>query len=214
MENCTFTSSAPVLSRRQLLLLRVEYFTFALVPVGLICVGIIPKQWEYLFSTLLTMSLASLWILQLRVKKNRFSWTRVGITRDFRKGLRAYVLSISLAVVCFFIAPYVTPVRTEFNTDTVLWFTLLGSPMQELLFRVYLWTLGTMIFSPTVNFVTNVLVFVFMHVFYDKLLIVIPSVIFAGILFTWLFKKHPNYVLAALNHIVWGALAIYVYIFG
>lgn len=211
MENCTFTP--PALSQRQLLLLRIEYFAFALIPVALIYFGIIPKQWEYLFSTLFIMSAVSVWMLRRRVKKNRFSWTRAGVTRDFRKGIVFYVVSITLAVICFIVAPYVTPVRTEFSTNTVLWFTLLGSPMQELLFRVYLWTLGTMIFSPRVNFVANVSVFVLMHVFYDNLLVVMPSVVFAGILFTALFKKHPNYVLAALNHIVWGALAIYVYIF-
>lgn len=215
MENCTFTPPAPALTRRQLISLRVEYFAFALIPICLVCFGIIPKKWEYHFSLLLFMSLVSVLILFLRVRKKQLSWSSIGLTQNLKKGAKSYVLAISIAIICFFIAPYITKVRTEFNgstANTLICFTFLGSPMQEFLFRVYLWTLGAMIFTPKMNFTLNVFLFVLMHMFYDDLAIVLPAVIPAGIVFTWLFKKHQNYILAALNHTVWGALALYVFI--
>lgn len=213
MENCTFTPSIPVLSRRQLLLLKSEYFAFALLPVVLIYFKVIPQRWEYLFSVLLFMSGLSVFLIHRLIRKYNSSWLKVGFTLNLRKDIGVYGPFILLGGVCFLIAPYLLPVKDSFNTDTTFWFTFVGSPLQELLYRVYLLTIGALLFSPKINFIANVSLFAVMHIFYGDPHIVIPSVVFAGAIFTGLYMVRQNVILISLTHIVWNALAVYVGIF-
>lgn len=211
MEQSTLTTTP--LSERQLQLLRCEYFVFALLPVLLIYFEIIPQRWEYLFSVLLCMSVLSLFLIHRLIRKHNWSWQKVGFTLNLRKDIRVYGPFIFLGGICFLIAPYLLPVKDGFNTNTTFWFTFIGSPLQELLYRVYLLTIGALLFNPKINFIANVSMFAIMHIFYGDPHIVIPSVVFAGMIFTGLYMTRQNIILISITHILWNALAVYVGIF-
>ncbi|MCC7436477.1 CPBP family intramembrane metalloprotease [Candidatus Nomurabacteria bacterium] len=210
MSTLTTVSS---LSERQIQLLRLEYFTFALLPVLLIYLKIIPQNWQYLFGALVTMSALSLFLIYRFIKKQQWSWQKVGFTLQLKKDFWLYGPVILIGAILFFVAPFVVDVKDGFNTNTTFWFTFVGSPLQELLYRVYLLTIGALLFSPRVNFVANVSMFAVMHVVYGDPEIVIPSVVFAGMMFTGLYMKSQNVILISITHIVWNALAVYVGIF-
>lgn len=209
MKNCTFKI---VLSERQIKFLLLECFSFALIPPVLIYFEVIPNEWEYRLSTLSVTTVVALVALWLRFKSN-LPWSDAGVTFNLKRDIDFYGPVILGCIGAFLVAPYFVSVKNEFITDTGLLFNFIGSPMQELFYRVYLLIIGALIFKPKVNFIINVALFTIMHVVYKDLQVVLPTVAVGGMFYTWLYLQRPNIVLISITHILLNALAVYVQIF-
>jgi membrane protease YdiL (CAAX protease family) len=189
-------------------------FLFSLVilyfiPPVLILASIIPfgRRFEVLAGmTILIVAYDWLYGIDLR---------ELGFRRDNLKAsllLNAFA-SLSL-VLLMFVSFKVGLIRKPTVPEWRLFFAyyiFVSSPSQEFLFRSNLFALMSrgVIKTPLARIVTSAATFSFMHVIY-KDLFTIAAAFAAGLIWGWIYHRHPNFWGVAFSHAVVGAAAILV----
>lgn len=134
---------------------------------------------------------------------------------NFKEAVPWYGLSAILGVAGLWFYSVVFNIeRVAVNQNTLMYYSIAGSIAQEVLYRGYLMRLGKQLFGDgAVNSSVNIIVFVGMHVFYPGFWEKLPILIPAGVLFTLLYKKHPNIFLVSCVHILLNGVAVILGIF-
>ncbi len=195
-------------------LLCVEYGLISLTGVSLILFGLIDGA--YKIHVLTTTFVIAVFPVSARLFTSRWKLGDIGFQwKNTKESLLWYGLSAVLGILGLWLYSYIFHIpKVIVDNQTLVYYSVGGSIIQELLYRGYLMRLGRQLFGEGVlNIVVNVIVFVGMHIFYpefiQKLWILIP----AGFVFTLLYKKYPNIYLISMVHILLNGVAVMLGIF-
>jgi membrane protease YdiL (CAAX protease family) len=180
-----------------------------LLPPALILVGVIPfaRRFEVLTGmTVLMVVYDDLYDIGFR---------ELGFRTD---NLKASLLLNSLASLSLVLLMFVSFKAGLIREPTLpgwrlffVYYIFVSSPSQEFLFRGNLFALMSRanIKSPLVQVVASSATFSYMHIIYrDPLTLAVAFG--AGLLWGWIYQKHPNFWGVAFSHAIVGAVAILV----
>ena len=121
-----------------------------------------------------------------------------------RGALIWYASFFTLGIVTFGIVTYFSNAKIPLTTFVL--YSGAGSPIQEFLYRSYLFALGGILFRPTINIVLNFILFVWMHIFYPDTALVLLLATVGGFIFLLLYRKHKNFFLVAVVHMIFNLI--------
>ncbi len=195
-------------------LLCIEYVLISFTGVSLILFGFVDGA--YKIQVLTTTFIVATFPVSARLFTSRWKFGDIGFhLKDFKEAIPWYGLSTVLGILGLWLYSSVFHIpQTPIDNETLVYYSVGGSIIQELLYRGYLMRLGRQLFgNGNLNIVVNVIVFVGMHIFYpefaQKLWVLVP----AGLVFTLLYKKYPNIYLISLVHILLNGVAVMLGIF-
>ncbi len=193
----------------------IEFFSIAVIPPLLLLVWFSAgeSQGFVLFGTFFVVGT----LTYMRIKKGIWSLRDIGITKIFH-GWKQYLLGTIIGIIVLFLFDrYTPPTDREANglpIQTFILFSVLGSYVQEFMYRGYLYRLGHMIWeNKRIVIVLNIVLFALMHSIYDNWYITVPITFLAGILFTGIYSLYMNFFLIGFMHMIFNALALYLGLF-
>ena len=193
---------------------QIEFFGLALGPVLLLLIGIVPKTLR--FSVLIIVTFIVFFAIHLRLRKKVWKWKDLGIRSDnFFRALPVYFLFTTLAVcVIYLLGDKLGFERRATTISDMLKLAGLSfavSVLQEFLYRGYLLRLAQDIWqSKWIIVLGNILFFTFLHSFYRDLSVIMPLAFVGGILFVFIYLRHPNLFLVCLMHIILNFTALHM----
>jgi membrane protease YdiL (CAAX protease family) len=176
-----------------------EYSLVSLTGVCLILFGFIDGN--YKIHVLATTFMVAVIPVSARLATSNWKIGDIGFQwKDTKASLIWYGLAAVLGSLGLCLYSYVFAIpNISVDNETLIYYSVGGSVIQELLYRGYLMRLGRQIFGDGIlNIVVNVIIFVGMHIFYPEFLQKLWILIPAGIVFTLLYKKHSNIYLVSL----------------
>ncbi len=146
------------------------------------------------------------------VKKNKWTYSDLGIFKKFMKDFYPYALFTLAGVGFLFWLSEIVPHNPFLNWWKNAKFLLLFIPIsiiQEVVFRGVLMKLLRKAFlSQTFVIGLNAAVFALIHVIYDNSTFVLPMTLIAGIGFAWMYYKYPNLILISISHTILNFVAM------
>ena len=185
----------------------IQIFFIFIIPVFLLVTNIIPTSiriFVLLFGVIMIYGIT--W-------KESWSYQDFGLRVDnFKKSIFPYTIFTSIGVVgIILVANFLgySPQDGWFEKAHFLYIFLIVSILQEFAFRSFLVPILKDIFPE--NFfviITNALLFMFIHVIYPVPLYGLLISFMGGILFAWLYIKHPNLYLISISHAILNFTAV------
>lgn len=146
------------------------------------------------------------------IKYANWTYSDMGITRDFMKDIFPHILFTVGGVGFLIWLSQVVPHDPFLEWWESLRFLLLFIPisvLQEILFRGILMNFLRKAFtSPIFIIVLNAAVFAFMHVIYLNSTFVLPFTFIAGVGFAWMYYQYKNLVLISISHTMLNFVAV------
>lgn len=179
-----------------------------IVPVTLLRVGIIHREWRTR-ALFLVCGIALLVARQQGISLEKLGWC----AKRWQRGLLEYSLITILGVLGIVAAGALTGKQP--TADEALYYNLVcwvvpKSVAQEFLFRGFLMAkLSEMLHRPVAIIFLNAILFSFLHIIFENLIIVLPLTFLGGLLFATAYQRHPNLILVSAAHIVLNAVAIW-----
>ncbi|ABA25141.1 Abortive infection protein (plasmid) [Trichormus variabilis ATCC 29413] len=182
-------------------------FTYIL-PVVLIFVGLVPFSWR--FAVLILSAMVILVIARLY----RFSPVELGFTqKHLRASLKAIALP-TLAIALLILVHYITQGtrldNSAYNWTFYLLFVGVSSPVQEFLYRGFLFGIFSRAKFPiSLQIFLSTLLYSCVHLIYRDVPTLVLTFI-VGLLWGWHYAKFRNLYTVILSHSLLGAIAILV----
>jgi membrane protease YdiL (CAAX protease family) len=196
-----------------------EFFLISLFPVALLYFKVFPEGTFPLrnnISILIITFLIACTIVWTRVRTKQWSFSSIGFQgMDFFKALPWYTTGVLAGMLLIFyqgwrlLGDRFMP-KEPTDYETIFLYSMLGSVMQEFLYRCYLFQLGRAVFPLVVNVVLNIALFVAMHFIYPNYVPIMSIIIPGGVIFSLLYLKYPNFLLISVTHMIFNILSIHV----
>ena len=179
----------------------IQIFLLFILPVLLVYYKIIP--FKYRRQTLVTVSIITLILLIYE----RWSLKDLGIRLDnFIPSLIPYVIFTTLGIILLYIVAKVIkrkPIANFYSNKKYIIIIVLGSILQEFLYRGFLYPKLNAIFSSYVIIIlVNAVLFTLMHTIYSNTPTTLITVFIAGLAFTGIYACYPNLILISISHII------------
>lgn len=183
---------------RELVWLQILYLF--IVPVLLLYFKVLPGNFRFVMLFGVALLLYGI------IKHAKWSYSDLGIKRDFMKDIIPYFL-FTIAGVFFLIwLAQIVPHKPFLDWWENAKFLILFIPisiLQEIIFRGLLMNMLLRAFrSPMFVIVLNACVFSLMHVIYLDSTFVLPMTFIAGIGFAWMYYKYQNLQLISVSHTI------------
>jgi hypothetical protein len=178
---------------------KTEFFTVAIG--GPILAGFLPHS---SIGDLLVLVAITLWassIIYIRVRLGIWKTENIVFGRDNSpKTIVLYAGATALGLLVLSGYGDIWSIRTDFDPWKYVAYSVGGTAMQEFLYRVYLLSLGAVLFPKWLNITLNIGLFAFMHWFFPNPHVVLSATILGGGLFTTVYFLRPNWVLIWFVH--------------
>ena len=201
MENESVGSSK---KQKELVLLQILYLY--IVPVLFLYFKVLPGNFRFV------MLLGVAILLYGIIKYDRWTYSDMGIRRDFMKDILPYFLFTVGGVFFLVWLAQVVPHSPFLNWWSNVKFLLLFIPisiLQEIIFRGILMNMLRRAFiSPIFIILLNAFVFALMHVIYLNSVFVLPMTFIAGIGFAWMYYQYENLPLISFAHTILNFTAV------
>lgn len=180
-----------------------------IIPTLLLYYGVIPGQ----FRLLMLFGVALL--LYGIIKRAKWTYADMGITKDFMQGALPYAVFTIVGVASLYFISRVAPMfdeRPHYKWWEDMRFLLLFIPisvLQEIVFRGILMKFLRHAFkSPFFIITLNASLFALIHVIYLNSILILPITFVGGIGFAWLYYKYPNLILISISHTILNFVAM------
>jgi membrane protease YdiL (CAAX protease family) len=198
-------------------LLAIEYFGIGIIPV--LSLALINKKYDiWVLSS--TFGLGFLLVFWRVYVSRVWSWHELGFRLDnlWKRDVTPwYILCAIVGCITIFYCRDTSITNHDPSYESYVKYSVIGSAMQEFLYRVYLLKLGEELFGSksSINYISNILLFTGMHWFFPNIELVLVLVFAGGVLFTFLYAKQDrrNFFLIFLVHVLFNATAIKAAIF-
>ncbi|MFA6324849.1 MAG: type II CAAX endopeptidase family protein [Candidatus Paceibacterota bacterium] len=177
------------------------------LPIFLLYFKIVPSNWR-----IILLVLSSLFIYGI-IRHEHWSYEEMGIRHDnIKRALPFYLLLIVIGLLSLFIIDSkinLPDIDTKIFFIKTFIFFLPISFFQEFIFRSFLIPRLRKLFNNNYSIIfLNTILFVFMHIIYSNWIIILPLLFVSGILFAWIYLKHPNLILISITHSVLNLTAM------
>lgn len=189
---------------RELVWLQILYLY--IIPVSLLYFKVLPDNFRFLMLFGVTILLYGI------VKSDHWSYSDLGIKRNFMKDIVPYLLFTVGGVFFLVWLSQIVPHKPFLGWWENAKFLLLFVPisiLQEIVFRGILMNMLKRAFlSPIFIIVLNASVFSLMHVIYLNSIVVLPMTFIAGVGFAWIYYKYQNLILISASHTILNFVAM------
>jgi len=182
-------------------------FLLFCLPVIFLAAGIVPLNLRWIF--LIGVFSVSMII----VRRNGYRARELGVQMAYLKqSLEANTFFVLLSTVLYFFLSGSGLIETDTDPPNTLFFVfyiLISSPLQEFLFRSFLFAEMNRsgITQPPVQIVISASVFSFIHIIYFDTTTTLATFA-AGIVLAAIYRKYPNLAGVSLAHAAIGTMAI------
>lgn len=188
-------------------LILVQIFLIFVLPVFLIYFNILPISWR-----IILLAVCALVIYGI-IRRENWTYEDMGLhLHNFKKSFPFYASFTFLGVLALlFISQFVNlpDIDTKIFFIKTFAFFIPISFFQEFAFRVFLIPRLQLLYKNDLFIIfVNALLFMLLHIIYPNWGVGLPLTFFSGILFAWLYIKHPNFVLISIAHIVLNITAV------
>lgn len=191
-------------TQKELVLVQIVFLY--IIPVLLLYFGLISDNLR------VVMLLAVVLFLFGIVKHANWTYSDLGITRDFMKDIFPYSIftigGVGFLIWLSQVVPH-EPFLEWWESAKFLILFIPISVLQEILFRGILMNFLRKAFtSPIFIIALNAAVFAFMHVIYLNSTFVLPFTFIAGIGFAWMYYQYKNLILISISHTILNFVAV------
>jgi len=184
-----------------------QIFLLFILPVILVYVKIIP--FKYRRQTLITVSLITL----ILIIYDRWSLKDLGIRFDnIIPGIVPYIIFTLLGILILYIVAKIIkrkPIKKFYSNKKYVVIIILGSILQEFLFRGFLFPELNAIFRIGILIILiNAILFALMHTVYSNTRTTLIIIFLAGLGFAAIYRSYPNLILISISHIILNQTAV------
>lgn len=189
---------------KELVIVQILYLY--VIPTLLLYFKILPGNFRFLMLFGVALLLYGI------VKRAHWTYTDLGIKRDFMKDIIPYTLFTIGGVFFLIWLAQIVPHSPFLNWWVNIKFLLLFIPisiLQEIIFRGVLMNMLERTFTSAIFIITlNAAVFAMMHVIYLNSVFVLPMTFMAGIGFAWMYYQYKNLTLISISHTILNFVAM------
>ncbi len=185
-----------------------------IAPVFLIYIGVIPHSWRLL------VLLCVIFLIWGIIRYQHWTNLQLGLANLFQfRAILAWSLFtlVGLGAIIFFAKEFDFHPLNLLNWSEswrLILFFIPISVLQEVAYRAFLTErLKEFSFSLPHRIVLNAVLFALLHIIYPYAAITLPVAFVGGVLFSWIYEKHPDLVLACIAHCILNFTAVLFGIF-